>query len=90
MVNRRLPVAIVVLCAGFFGGRHRRAAVPSMVPVPIGLDSVGVARWLADQRKACRGRLVTTYDEGSVHNFDTASVIEYRYRIGLIGVQCLP
>jgi hypothetical protein len=62
-----------------------------MVPIPVGLDSAGVARWLDQQRGACRGHLVNLLDEGAVRNFDAASTsTEFRYHSGLVGVQCRP
>jgi hypothetical protein len=73
--------AIIAACSVAFsiGCHHREAA--TIVPVPMGLDSAGVARWVAQQRTACRGRLVTLWDEGGrARNFDsTATSTEFRY-----------
>ena len=70
-------------------GRREAATI---VPVPMGLDSAGVARWVAQQRTACRGRLVTLLDEGgTARDFDsTATRTEFRYHSYLAGVQCWP
>ena len=60
-----------------------------MVPVPIGLDSAGVARWLGQQRAACLGHVVTFLDEGAVRNFDSgATSAGFRYHSGLVGIEC--
>jgi len=88
----RFIIAIIAACAvGFSIGCHHREAA-TIVPVPMGLDSAGVARWVAQQRTACRGRLVTLLDEGgTARNFDsTATRTEFRYHSYLAGVQCWP
>ena len=90
MTSGRFAVTIAAFIVVALSGCHRRPAATPVIPVPNGLDSVGVQRWLAAQRKACRGHLVTARDEGAFHNFDSTSIPEYRYRIGLVGVQCLP
>ena len=61
-----------------------------MVPVPVGLDSAGVERWLTEQRLACRGRLVMLWDEGgALRNFDSATTtVRFRYHPGFEGVLC--
>jgi hypothetical protein len=90
MISRFITAAIATCAVGFSIGCHRREA-GTTVPVPIGLDSAGVARWVAQQRAACRGRLLTLLDEGAVRNFDSAATrIEFRYHSSLIGVQCQP
>ena len=51
---------------------------------------IGVERWLGEQRSACRGQLVTLWDEGgAVRNFDSATTTAgFRYRSGLRSIQC--
>jgi len=71
---------------------HAGRGAPAIVPVPIGLDSAGVARWLTQQRTDCRGHLITVLDEGgAVRNFDSASKeTTARFYAALAGVQCRP
>jgi hypothetical protein len=88
----RFIIAIIAACVvGFSIGCHHREAA-TMVPVPMGLDSAGVARWLAQQRTACRGRLVVLWDEGgAARNFDsTATSMAFRYHSYPGDVQCQP
>ena len=90
MINRFI-VGIAATCAVVVtNGCHHREPATTIVPVPMGLDSVGVARWLDQQRAACRGRLVMLRDEGvAVRDFDSAAARrEFRYHSGLVGVQC--
>jgi hypothetical protein len=90
MISRLLAVAIVICTAGVSIGCHRGTAAAAMLPIPVGLDSVGVERWLGEQRSACRGRLVMLWDEGgAVRNFDSATTTaRFRYRSGLRSLQC--
>jgi hypothetical protein len=85
---------IVAACAiVLFSGCHNAGTgATAMVPVPIGLDSAGVARWLTQQRTDCRGHLITLLDEGgAVRNFDSvATGTSVRFYAGLVGVQCRP
>ena len=87
---RRLITAVGAACiSSIFLGCHNRTEATAIVPVPIGLDSAGVARWFGQQRASCRGQLVSFLDEGAVRNFDSAATsTEFRYRSGLVGVQC--
>jgi hypothetical protein len=88
---RGLRTTAMVLCAvGVSLGCHHVPAAAAIVPVPVGLDSAGVERWLADQRWACRGRLVMLWDEGgAARNFDSATtIVGSRYHAGLEGVLC--
>ena len=89
----RFTTGVVAACAvGFSIGCHHREAAATTVPVPISLDSAGIARWVTQQRAACRGRLVTLLDEGvAARNFDSAATsTEFRYRSVLVAVQCQP
>jgi hypothetical protein len=68
---------------------HHPATVTPLVPVPVGLDSAGVVRWLDEHRSACRGRLVTFRDEGSVRNFDSVVMSRgFHYQSWVVAVQC--
>jgi hypothetical protein len=101
----RVVVAIAAACAVCVSsGCHHRAPAPSIVSVPAGLDAAGVARWVDEQRAACRGRLIVLMDEGGVaRNYDTAATTsarstvvptpppaDARYYLGLAGVECRP
>ena len=92
MISRFITAVVAASAIGFSIGCHHRQAAATIVPVPIGLDSAGVAHWVAQQRAACRGRLVMHLDKGgAVRNFDSAATsTEFRYHSGLIGVQCQP
>lgn len=86
----RFVLVVAAACAVIASlGCHHRETVTRIVPVPVGLDSGGVVRWLDQQRAACRGRLVTFRDEGSLRNFDFATMSRgSQYQSGLVGVQC--
>jgi hypothetical protein len=89
MISRFITAVVAACAVGFSVGCHHREPATTIVPVPIGLDSAGVARWLGQQRAACRGHLVTLLDEGSIRNFDSAATrTEFRYHSWLVGVQC--
>jgi hypothetical protein len=90
MISRVITVIFAACAVGFAIDCHRRPAT-TIVPVPTGLDSSGIARWLGQQRAACRGHLVTLVDEGAVRNIDSAATrTDVRYRSSLVGVQCWP
>jgi hypothetical protein len=90
MISRFITAVVAACAVGYSIGCHHREVATTIVPVPIGLDSAGVARWIAQQRAACRDRLVTLMDEGgTARNFDSSAPSrEFRYHSGLVGVQC--
>lgn len=91
MISRFMTAVATACAVGLFIGCHHREAAIAIVAVPVDLDSAGVARWLGQQRAACRGHLLTFSDEGAIRNFDsTGTRTEVRYRSGLVGVQCRP
>ena len=94
MIILRMIATIAAACAvALFNGCHHAAkGATAIVPVPIGLDSAGVARWLTQQRTDCRGRLITVLDHGgAVRNLDSvATGASVRFCPGLVGVQCRP
>ena len=92
MVIRIIAGVAAACTVGLVLGCHRSAkTATSIVPVPIGLDSAGLTRWLSQQRTDCRGHLIKFLDEGAVRNFDSvAAGTSFRFQSGLVGVQCRP
>jgi hypothetical protein len=91
VIRHFIAAAVAACTVGISIGCHHSPPATTVVPVPIGLDSAGVARWLGQQRAACRGRLITLLDQGAVRNFDSAATsTEFRYHSGLVGTQCQP
>lgn len=70
--------------------RRRASDSASVVSVPAGLDSIGLAHWVDRQRAACPGNLILLRDEGGVtRDFDSASGRPTAtFRSSLVGVQC--
>jgi hypothetical protein len=63
----RIVAAVAAACAITSSvGCHRRQAAIVMASAPAGLDSIGINRWLSQQRAACRGHLVTLFDQGAI------------------------
>ena len=73
----------------------RRDAAPDIplsasVSVPPGLDSAATERWLAEQRRACRGRFFSVFDENMIGRKGPDSTVVFRYERTFSGVQCVP
>lgn len=66
----------------------RAPATPAVTPVPAGLDSGAVERWVAAERRSCRGAFETLSDEGAVATGDSARVFRYFRRV--TSVRCTP
>lgn len=89
----RIATIVAALAVVISSGCHHAAnPATTIVPVPIGLDSAGEARWLSQQRADCRGRLIKFLDEGgAVRNLDSvARGTTVQFHSGLVGVQCRP
>lgn len=74
---RSLPLVVVMLAVVVAGCVHSGHALRfgEEVSPPKGLDSVGVAKWVVQQRAACPGRLNLLFDEGgNARDFDTSVV----------------
>jgi hypothetical protein len=87
----RLLAFFLAACAfGISTGCYRSRGDTDIVPVPTGLDSIGLARWLGQQEAACRGHLVRFLDEGgATRDFDSVGGrAPVRYLSGLVGVAC--
>ena len=59
------------------------------VDVPPGLDSAATERWVAEQRRACRGQFYSLFDEGMIARKGPDSTVVFRYERSFAGVQCL-
>ena len=59
------------------------------VDVPPGLDSAATERWVAEQRRACRGQFYSLFDEGMIGRKGPDSTVVFRYDRRFTGVQCL-
>jgi hypothetical protein len=58
-------------------------------PVPADLDSAATDRWLAAERRACRGTFETLIDEGAVaQRTPPDSATTFRYFRRVTGVRC--
>jgi hypothetical protein len=81
---------LVACLLGLSIGCHRKGVGQAIVPVPAGLDSAGVARWVSEQRAACSGHLVSYHDEGGgTRDFDSVPPRRsYRYVSTVLGVSC--
>ena len=72
-----------------FGCRSRTAPDSAVVPVPSGLDSTSLARWVDRQRAACPGHLALLFDEGGqTRDLDSTAGRSTRFRTTLASVQC--
>ena len=68
-------------------GCARPPAAPVTTPVPDGLDSAATERWVASERRACRGSLAITRDEGAIRSDSTQA---FRYVQRVTAVRCTP
>jgi hypothetical protein len=67
----------------------RPAADGAVKPVPTGLDSAATVRWVAAERRACRGVFETLVDEGlatQATQRESAGTVRYFQRV--TGVRC--
>lgn len=70
----------------FAAGACAHAPADVMKPVPADLDSAGTARWVAAERRACRGVFEMVVDEGEVARPDSTRTFHYIRRVA--GVRC--
>jgi hypothetical protein len=59
------------------------------VDVPAGLDSAETERWVAEQRRTCRGQFFSVFDEHMIGRKGPDSTAVFRYERRFSGVQCL-
>src|SRR6185295_10103473 len=89
-MTRRTMMAATLWTLVSLGCLSRRRAADSIVPVPAGLDSIGLAQWVDRQRAACKGNLTVFLDEGGgTRDYDSAAGRRTAtFRTTLVGVQC--
>ena len=81
-----IPVAaLTVLLAACWHRSAHALRIGQDVEMPRGLDSAGVANWVAQQRASCRGILVIGEDRMPVVSFDGTPV---PYHSPIIDVRC--
>lgn len=69
--------------------RSQDISAHASISVPPGLDSAATARWVADQRRACRGQFFSLFDEGMIGKKGADSLVVFRYEKSFRGVQCV-
>jgi hypothetical protein len=81
-----LLVAFICL-GGCFHRARPSLQIGDQLSLPRELDSVGIAKWVDAQRRACPGRLNLMFDEGGAMRYFDARVA--RYQSSLVAVQCV-
>lgn len=76
--------ALTLMLVSAFACAHTSRPISYTRAVPPTLDSAETARWIQQEREACRGTFVTMFDEGSVAGSDGT----YRHVARVSHVQC--
>ena len=82
------PLLVLTLLLGALACARPRTD-GAVKPVPAGLDSAAIDRWVAAERRACRGTVETFSDDGAVAlrtPSDSASTLRHFRRV--TGVRC--
>jgi hypothetical protein len=88
---RTLPPLLAILGACHAARPETSAdlSLRASVDVPPGLDSAATDRWAAEQRRTCRGRFLSLFDEDMIRREGPDSTVVFRYERRFTGVQCL-